>query len=70
MRIVLDLQACQNAGSRFRGIGRYSKSLALAMLREGRGHDFWIALNGALADSVEDIRASFDNLLPQEQIVL
>ena len=70
MRIVLDLQACQNAGSRFRGIGRYSKSLALAMVREGRGHDFWIALNGALADSVEDIRASFDNLLPQEQIVL
>ena len=70
MRIVIDLQACQNAGSRFRGIGRYSKSLALAMVGQGRGHDFWIALNGALVDAVEDIRASFDGLLPQDQIVL
>ena len=70
MRIVIDLQACQNAGSRFRGIGRYSRSLAAAMLREHRGHDFWIALNADLADAVEDIRAGFDGLLPQEQIVL
>lgn len=70
MRIVIDLQACQNAGSRFRGIGRYSKSLAMAMLREGRGHDYWIVLNGALTDAVEDIRASFDGLIAPEQIVL
>lgn len=70
MRIVIDLQACQNAGSRFRGIGRYSRSLAQAMLRQGRGHDVWIALNGELADAIEDIRAAFDGLLPQEQIVL
>ncbi len=70
MRIVIDLQACQGAGSRIRGIGRYSKSLALAMIREGRGHDFWIALNGGLPEAVEDIRATFDGLLPQEQIVL
>lgn len=70
MRIVIDLQACQGAGSRIRGIGRYSKSLALAMMREGRGHDFWIALNGGLPDAVEEIRATFDGLLPQEQIVL
>ena len=70
MRIVIDLQACQNAGSRFRGIGRYSRSLAQAMVREGRGHDYWIALNAELADAVEDIRACFDGLVPQEQIVL
>lgn len=70
MRIVIDLQACQGAGSRIRGIGRYSKSLALAMIREGRGHDFWIALNGGLPEAVEDIRATFVGLLPQEQIVL
>ena len=70
MRIVIDLQACQGAGSRIRGIGRYSKSLALAMIREDRGHDFWIALNGGLPEAVEDIRATFDGLLPQEQIVL
>ena len=70
MRIVIDLQACQGEGSRIRGIGRYSRSLALAMLREPRGHEFWIALNGALPDAVEDIRAAFDGLLPQDRIVV
>lgn len=70
MRIVIDLQACQSPGSRFRGIGRYSGSLAQAMLRSGRGHEFWIALNGGLTEVVEDIRASFDGLLPQDRIVL
>lgn len=70
MRIVIDLQACQSVGSRFRGIGRYSKSLALAMLRADRGHEFLIALNGGLPDAIEDIRASFDGLLPQDRIVV
>lgn len=70
MRIVIDLQACQNAGSRFRGIGRYSRSLALAMVNEGRGHDYWLALNGGLPEAIEEIRASFDGLVPQEQIVV
>ena len=53
MRLVIDLQACQSAGSRFRGIGRYSRSLAEAMLRAGRGHEVWIALNGGLPDTIE-----------------
>lgn len=70
MRIVIDLQACQSAGSRFRGIGRYSRSLAEAMLRLDRGHEFWIALNGGLPDAIEDIRAGFDALLPQDRIVV
>ena len=70
MKIVIDLQACQSMGSRFRGIGRYSRSLALAMLQEDRGHEFWIALNGGLTEAVEDIRAAFDGLLPQDRIVL
>lgn len=69
MRIVIDLQACQSAGSRFRGIGRYSRSLAEAMLRHGQGHEFWIALNGGLQAPIEAIRAAFDGLLPQERIV-
>jgi glycosyltransferase involved in cell wall biosynthesis len=68
MRIVVDLQACQSA-SRFRGIGRYSRSLAGAMLRADRGHEFWIALNGGLPGTVEAVRAAFDGLLPQDRIV-
>jgi glycosyltransferase involved in cell wall biosynthesis len=69
MRLVIDLQACQSAGSRYRGIGRYSRSLAEGMLRAGRGHDVWIALNGGLPDTIEGVRAAFDGLLSQDRIV-
>ena len=48
MRLVIDLQGAQGTG-RYRGIGRFSCELALAMARQPRGHDVIIALNGALA---------------------
>jgi glycosyltransferase involved in cell wall biosynthesis len=68
MRILLDLQACQSKGSRHRGIGRYSMSLALAMLRQGKGHEFWIALTARFPETIDPIRHVFAGLLPPEQI--
>jgi len=38
MRIVIDLQAAQSVGSRNRGIGRYSMSLAKAMVNNRGNH--------------------------------
>lgn len=70
MHIVLDLQACQSPESRRRGIGRYSLSLAKAMVEQNRGHKITVFLNGALRDSVEYLRAQFDGLVAQERIVL
>ena len=67
MRIVIDLQGAQS-DSRYRGIGRYSLSLAQAMVRNSRDHEILIALNGLFPDSVESIRAAFEGLLPQENI--
>lgn len=67
MRIVLDLQACQ-AGSKHRGIGRYSMALAQAMVRRGGAHDMLIALNSHYPDAIGEVRAAFDGLLPQSQI--
>lgn len=67
MRIVIDLQAAQ-AENQKRGIGRYSLSLALAMARNRGAHEIIIALNGLFPDTIEPIRASFDGLLPQENI--
>lgn len=67
MRIVVDLQGAQTE-SRFRGIGRYSLSLTLAMVRNGTDHDFHLVLNGILSDSIEPIRAAFEGLLPPENI--
>jgi len=67
MRIVLDLQGAQTE-SRFRGIGRYTMSLAKAMVRNRGNHEIIIALSGLFPDTIEPIRAEFDGLLPQENI--
>lgn len=69
MKILIDLQACQTPGSRNRGIGRYSMSLAMAMVREGRGHEFWLLLNNRFPETLAPIRAAFAGLLPTERIV-
>lgn len=68
MRIVIDLQAVQSTGSRNRGIGRYSLSLALAMVRNRGEHEVLIALSDQFPDTIEPIRAAFDGLLSQENI--
>ncbi|WP_334187503.1 glycosyltransferase, partial [Noviherbaspirillum sp.] len=70
MRIVLDLQSCQTSGSRNRGIGRYSMSLAQEMARQAAGHDLLVALNGCFPDTIESVRKAFDGLLPRENIVV
>lgn len=67
MRIVIDLQGVQCV-SRFRGIGRYSLSLALAMARNAGEHEIWLALSGAFPESILSIRHAFDGLIPPERI--
>lgn len=67
MRIVLDMQGAQSE-SRFRGIGRYTLSFALAIVRNRGEHEIILALSGLLPDSIRDIRDAFDSLLPQENI--
>jgi glycosyltransferase involved in cell wall biosynthesis len=67
LKIVIDLQGAQSE-SRFRGIGRYSLNLALAIARNPRQHEIFLALNAAFPDSVSDLRETFRNLLPQDHI--
>ena len=67
MRIVIDLQGAQ-AENRNRGIGRYSLSLAKAMVINRGEHEVVIAVNGLLSESIDAIRAEFDELLPQTDI--
>ncbi|MFE8346881.1 MAG: glycosyltransferase family 4 protein [Xylella fastidiosa subsp. multiplex] len=68
MRIVMDLQGAQSEGSRHRGIGRYTLSLAMAAARNHRGHDIHLILNGAFAEQIPVIRQAFEGLLPQVNI--
>lgn len=67
MRIVIDLQPCQN-GSRFRGIGRYAMAVTKAMLALGRGHDFRIFLTDRYPETISEIRRELEGLLPQDAI--
>ncbi len=68
MRIVIDMQGAQSE-SRFRGIGRYSLSLALAIAKNADEDDeIWLALNASFPESILDIREIFKDLIPQEHI--
>jgi len=67
MRIVIDLQGAQTE-SRFRGVGRYSLSMAKAIITNSKNHQVIIVLNSLFPDTIESIRAYFDKLLPQENI--
>ena len=67
MRIVLDLQGAQTA-SRFRGIGRYTLSLAQAIVANRADHEVLLALSGLFPGTIEPIRAAFDSILPQDNI--
>ncbi|GHX27091.1 glycosyltransferase [Vibrio cholerae] len=67
MRIVIDMQGAQSE-SRFRGIGRYTMDFARAVVCNRGEHEIILALSGLLPDSIEQIRAAFDGILPQENI--
>ena len=70
MRIVIDLQGAQSPGHRDRGIGRYTMGLAKAIIRNRGEHEIFLALNGLFQETIEPIRAEFNDLLPQENIRL
>lgn len=69
MRIVIDMQGAQSTGSWNRGIGRYTVSLALAIVRNCQKNDeIILALNAAFTESLDRIRTIFSELLPPENI--
>ena len=67
MRLVIDLQGAQS-DSRDRGIGRYSRALAMAMAESAGAHEILVALNGSFRDATEDLRDAFAAVLPSSQL--
>ena len=67
MRLVIDLQGAQSE-SRYRGIGRYSLSLARAIAENRGDHEIIIVLSSLFPDSIEPLKNVFRELLPQENI--
>ena len=67
MRLVIDLQGAQS-DSRNRGIGRYSRALAMAMAERAGTHEVIIALNGNFRNATEELRDAFAPILPANQL--
>lgn len=66
MRIVIDMQGTQT-DSRFRGVGRVTRCLAEAIIRQGR-HEVHLALNGLFPETIGALREQFGPLLPEGRI--
>jgi glycosyltransferase involved in cell wall biosynthesis len=66
VKIIIDLQGAQAENCK-RGIGRYSLSLALAMVRNRGSHDIEVALNGCFPDSIEFIKNIFSQTLEPQK---
>lgn len=63
MRLVFDLYPCQT-GSRLRGIGRFTLSLAEGMTRLRGAHELYALANGMLPDSADFLRQQLRQTLP------
>ena len=68
MRIAIDMQGTQT-GSGIRGIGRYTISMAKAIIKKSNGrHEIIIVLNGFFHDTIEPLKKEFKTLLSEYSI--
>lgn len=59
LRVVIDMQGAQSSGSRMRGIGRYTRMLTSALLRNFPDIEFVLFLNGAFRESAYELTTLF-----------
>lgn len=69
MKIVIDMQGAQTH-SKFRGIGRYSLSLSLAIAKNRGDHELYLLLSAQFPDTIESIKDAFEGLIPPENIIV
>ncbi len=63
MKLLVDMFACQT-GSRFRGIGRYTRSLVREMIKVRNSNELIILASSLYPDTFEELRREFSHLLP------
>lgn len=67
MRLLVDLMGAQTKGSRIRGIGRYTRELALALSRDRRdGIDLRFVLSDNFPDAADELRRLLSPFVPTE----
>jgi glycosyltransferase involved in cell wall biosynthesis len=64
------MQGLQSKASGNRGVGRYTESLVKCLLKNNTKHEFFLALNGALSESIDSIRTKFLNLVDFNHIII
>ena len=69
MRLVIDLQGAQSA-SRYRGIGRYTRSLVRRLVQLADQHEVILFINAMLSEGADALIAEFGEQLPRERIVV
>ena len=67
MKIAIDIQGAQSA-SRSRGIGKYTSSLAKAIIANRGHHEIILIINGYFIESVQQIKAEFETLICENNI--
>ncbi len=68
MRLLIDLQACQN-GSRARGIGRYAQSLARALARTAGEHRVFVLLSDAFPETIGPLHQALAPWIPADRFI-
>ncbi|MDL2285938.1 glycosyltransferase [Desulfococcaceae bacterium OttesenSCG-928-F15] len=67
MRIVIDMQGAQAENAK-RGIGNLTLSLSYAMVKLNKEHEFFLALNDAFPESIDRIKKTFKDIIPEKNI--
>lgn len=68
MRIVFDPQGALG-GSRYRGIGRYTRSFLKEFARQAQHHEIFILLNTMIPESFDQLRIDLQGLIPPENFI-
>lgn len=69
MKILIDLQGCQTE-SRHRGIGRYSLSLAKAIVMNKGSHQIVLLANGAFNSELEQLKYEFLDFVDDRDFIV
>jgi glycosyltransferase involved in cell wall biosynthesis len=64
------MQGLQSKASGGRGVGRYTEELVKCILKNNTKHEFYLALNGALSESIDSIRTKFSNFVDPAHIII
>lgn len=68
MRIVFDPQGALG-GSRYRGIGRYTRSFLREFARLGQQHEIFILINTMLPEAIDQLRHELNGLVPRSNFI-